>query len=78
MIIVRHDCIGKAELKLIKRPTNTCAWVDNWHLYATSSADAPSTIPVVRFFGTDGERAREFYDQAVKYAQAIPEFTLNI
>lgn len=73
MKVVRHDCIGRAELKLIKRPTNTCAWVDNWHFIATSSTGGPLTIPVVRFFGTNQDAAELAYNHAVLYAHRISE-----
>lgn len=72
MKIVRHDSVGNAELKLIKRPTNTCAWVDNWHFYAASNQGALA-VPVVRFFGTDGEMAERAYNEAVLYAHRIAE-----
>ncbi|HSC55778.1 MAG TPA: hypothetical protein VLC51_01170 [Nitrospira sp.] len=72
MIVVRHDCVGKAEMKLIKRPTNTCAWVDNWSFYAASN-DGALAIPVVRFFGTDPIRAERLYNEAVLEAHRISE-----
>lgn len=73
MKIVRHDCIGNADLKLIKRPTNTCAWIENWHFYAASSSDGPLSVPIVRFFGTDGEMAEFMYNKAVLEAHKISE-----
>ena len=72
MKVVRHDCVGRAELKLLKRPTNTCAWVDNWHFYAASN-DGPLAVPVVRFFGTDQDAAENAYNKAVLYAHQISE-----
>lgn len=72
MIVVRHDCVGNAEMKLIKRPTNTCAWVDNWHFYAASNQGALK-VPVVRFFGTDATAAERAYNEAVLYAHRISE-----
>ncbi len=72
MIVVRHDTVGKAELKLLRRPTNTCVGVDNWHFYAAST-DGPLSIPIVRFFGTDGQSAEFAYNQAVLYAHQISE-----
>ena len=73
MKVVRHDCVGRAELKLIKRPTNTAADVDNWHFYAASSTDGPLTVPVVRFFGTNQEHAERCYNEAVLHAHRIAE-----
>ncbi len=72
MKVVRHDCVGNAELKLIKRPTNTCAWVDNWHFYAASN-DGMLAVPVVRFFGTNQDEAELAYNNAVLYAHQIRE-----
>jgi len=72
MKVVRHDCVGRAELKLIRRPTNTAAWIDNWHFYAAST-DGPLAVPVVRFFGTDQGAAELAYNKAVLYAHQICE-----
>lgn len=72
MKVVCHDQIGRAELKLICRPTNTCAWVDNWHFYAQAT-DGPLAIPVVRFFGTNAEIAQRCYNDAVLYAHRISD-----
>ncbi len=72
MIVVRHDCVGRADLKLITRPTNTCAGVDNWHFYAASN-DGALSIPIIRFFGTDRMAAERCYETAVSHAHQISE-----
>lgn len=72
MIVVRHDTVGRADLKLLRRPTNTAAGVDNYNFYAAAT-DGPLTIPVVRFFGTNGAAAEFAYNKAVLYAHQIAE-----
>ena len=72
MIVVRHDTVGRADLKLLRRPTNTAAGVDNYNFYAVAT-DGALAIPVVRFFGTDGKAAEFHYNNAVLYAHQIAE-----
>ena len=67
MKIVRSDKVGTVDMKLIRRPTNTCAWIDNWHLYAAGSFETP----IVRFMGTSETIAIERYTLAVREAQSI-------
>lgn len=70
MKIVRSDTIGTIDMRLIRRPTNTCAGVDNWHLYANGATDEWKA-PIVRFLGTNAFEAHLTYDQAKREAQAI-------
>ena len=72
MKVIRHDVVGNAELKLIRRPTNTAAWIDNWHFYA-AARDGVLSVPIVRFFGTNAEAAELAYNKAVLYAHQISE-----
>ena len=70
MNIVRQDSIGRAELKLVSRPTNTCAGVSNFH-FVVASTESLLDAPVVRFFGTDPDVAEDAYNRAVLYAHQI-------
>jgi len=72
MIIIRSDTVGQVDMRLVSRPTNTAIGVDNYHFYATSNKGMMK-YPIVRFFGTDGEIALDYYDRAVSEAKLIKE-----
>ena len=68
MRIVRTDVVGTVTIKLLKRPTNTCVGVNNFHLYAEGALE-PIPAPVVRFLGTDPWEATCAYQNALEAAQ---------
>jgi len=70
MVIVRSDTVGKVDLRLVCRPTNTCIGVNNFHFYAAGNT-GHFKHPVVRFFGTDSEIAVDWYELALGQARAI-------
>lgn len=72
MNIVRYDQVGTVQIRLVRRPTNTAAGVDNFHFYAEG---VPGSFPcsLVRFFGTDEGMAHERYNLALVEAEAIAD-----
>ena len=70
MRIVRTDVVGTVTIKLLKRPTNTCVGVNNFHLYAEGVSDTLGA-PVVRFLGTDAWEATCTYKTALLAAQGV-------
>jgi hypothetical protein len=72
MKVIRYDQIGFVRIRLLSRPTNTCAGVDNFHIYAECLPGSPEA-PVVRFLGTDAFEAHDRYDHAVMAAEMFME-----
>lgn len=71
MIIVRSDIIGQVDMRLVSRPTNTCAGVDNYFIFARPTE--ASWFPTIRFVGTDEGFAHSRYDNALSTAKTIYE-----
>lgn len=70
MKIIRSDIVGSIDLRLVRRPTNTAAGVDNFHLYANGIAGG-FPAPIVRFLTTDPVIALQRYRDAVEAAENV-------
>lgn len=71
MIIVRRDIAGSLAMRLVTRPTNTCAGVDNYFMVVKPTSTEQTWCPLVRFVGTDEGFAHRRYNTALEAAQEI-------
>lgn len=76
MKVIRYDRVGTVQIRLLRRPTNTAAGVDNFHVCANGFPEWTGT-PLVRFLGTDPYVAHDRYDRAVLAAEAIVEAAIE-